>query len=249
MKKSVLVFLTLLFIVNFAFPQGEKKDVIYLKNGSTVRGHIINRFPDGQIQIKRGDNSYQVYKLAQYDSIGKIIRIQPKLFNITEAGILVGNSKDKYAAQPSLMNITGWKFQSGLSVGVGAGVEFLSEVYVPVVADFRYYLKCKGLHPFIGIQGGYSFAITKPDSVRGYYMERDNSFTSVFAPGVNLNVKAKGGFLLNPFFGISTKLNEKMALTYSVGYRIMRLHYIREDDYKFDTSFNRLVLKIGLMFQ
>ena len=94
MKKSVLVFLTLLFIVNFAFPQGEKKDVIYLKNGSAVRGQIINRFPDGQIQIKRGDNSYQVYKLAQYDSIGKIIRIQPKLFNITEAGILVGNSKD-----------------------------------------------------------------------------------------------------------------------------------------------------------
>ena len=249
MKKLILVFLTLLFIVNFAFPQGEKKDVIYLKNGSAVRGHIINRFPDGQIQIKRGDNSYQVYKLAQYDSIGKIIRIQPKLFNITEAGILVGNSKDKYAAQPSLMNITGWRFNSGLSVGAGAGVEFLSEVYVPVVADFRYYLKCKGLHPFIGIQGGYSFAISKSDSVRVYYMELDNSFPSAFAPGVNLNVTAKGGFLLDPFVGISTKLNEKMALTYSVGYRIQRLHYIREDDYKFDTSFNRLVLKIGLMFQ
>jgi len=247
MEKLILVFLTLLLIANITLAQGEKKDVIYLKNGSAIRGQIINRFPDGQIQLKKGDNSYQVYNLAQYDSIGKIYRIQPKFFNLTEAGILVGNSKDKYAAQPSLLNISGWKFKSGLSVGVGAGVEFISEMYVPVVADFRYYLKCKGLHPFVGIQGGYSFAITKPDSIRIYYMELYNSFG--IAPGNNLEVKAKGGFLLNPFVGISTRLNEKMALTYSLGYRIMRLHYIREDNYKFDTSFNRLVLKIGLIFQ
>jgi hypothetical protein len=249
MEKLILVFLTLLLIANITLAQGEKKDVIYLKNGSAIRGQIINRFPDGQIQIKRGDNSYQVYKLAQYDSIGKIYRTQPNFFNLIEAGILIGNSNDKYAAQPSLMNISGWKFKSGLSVGVGAGVEFLSEMYVPVVADFRYSLKGKGLHPFIGIQGGYSFAITKPDSIRIYYMELDNSFGFAPYPGVNLNVNAKGGFLLNPFIGISTTLNKKMAFTYSVGYRIMRLHYIRADDYKFDTSFNRLVLKIGLIFQ
>lgn len=247
MKNSILVFLTLLFIVNITFAQGEKKDVIYLKNGSAIRGQIINRFPNGQIQMKRGDNSYQVYNLAQYDSIGKIYRVQPKFFNLSETGILVGSSKDKYAAQPSLMNISGWKFEDRLSVGVGAGVEFLSEVYIPVVADFRYYLKCKGLHPFVGIQAGYSFAITKPDSVRVYYMELSNSFGIL--PGNDLEVKAKGGFLLNPFVGISTRLNEKMTLTYSIGYRIMRLHYIREDNYKFDTNFNRLVLKIGLIFQ
>lgn len=251
MRKSAIVLIALLFLINISFAQRDKRDVVYLKNGSVIRGQIINRLPTGQVQIKRGDNSYQVYESSQFDSIGKVNRIHTRYFNLTEAGILAGNSNNKYASQFSLMNISGWQFKNHFSLGAGAGVEFFSETYLPVVADFRYYLKRKGVNPFIGIQGGYSFALNKPDSAYMYYNDPlSNSFGS--PPGKYVEVKAKGGFLFNPFVGFCTALSENLALTFSAGYRIMRLHYSREypyESYEFYSDYNRFSLKMGLILQ
>jgi hypothetical protein len=198
-----------------------------------------------------GDKSYHVYELAQYDSIGKINRTPPRFFNLTEAGVLTGNSNSKYAAQLSLMNISGWQFKNHFSLGAGAGVEFFSETYLPVVADLHYSFHLRGMNPFIGFQTGYSFAISKPDSAYSYYYaELSNYYGST--PGKYVGVKAEGGFLINPFVGICTALSENLALTFSVGYRFMRLHYTYTDpydNYKFDNDYNRLSLKIGLILQ
>jgi hypothetical protein len=249
MKKPALVFLTLLFLVSITYAQKGKRDVIYLKNGSIIYGQIVSSLPSGEVKIKTKDNSLWVFEPSQVDSIGKTGRtpkqINPGYFNLTEAGILAGNSDNKYSAPFSLMNINGWKFSNGFSVGAGAGVEFFSETYLPVVADFRYYLNRQGVSPFFGIQGGYSFALDKPDKeyvYKNYYLWQ--------GPSVNtLDVKAKGGFLLNPSVGICTTLSNNLALTFSAGYRIMRHRYSREDNYTIDIDYNRLSLKIGLLFQ
>ena len=249
MKKSALVFLTLLFTVSITFAQKGKRDVIYLKNGSIINGQIISSLPSGQVKIKTKDNSLWVFEAAQIDSISKktakFNQIHTGYFNLTEAGVLVGNSNNKYATPFSLMNISGWQFENRFSIGAGAGIEFYSETYLPVVADFRYYLKRQGVNPFFGLQGGYSFALDKPDKQYVY----GNTLLWNIPNGSTLDVKAKGGFLLNPFVGFSTSLNENMALTFSAGYRIMRQRYTREDNYLIDIDYNRLSLKIGLMFQ
>jgi len=250
MKKLTLVLLALLLSMNIIHAQKPKKDVVYLKNGSVIRGQIINRFPNGQVQIKKGDNSFLVFEPTQFDSIGTVNRIRPSYFNLSEVGILAGNSNDKYAAQLSLMNISGWQFKKHFSMGAGAGVEFFSETYLPVVADLRYSFNLNGMNPFIGLQTGYSFAITKPDSAyTHYYDELSNSFGP--PPGKYIEVKAKGGFLINPFVGFCTALSENLALTFSVGYRIMHLHYSKEypyENFKFYSDNNRLSLKMGLIF-
>jgi hypothetical protein len=249
MKKSALVCLTLLFLVAITFAQRVRRDVIYLKNGSVIYGQLISSLPSGQVKIKTKDNSLWVFEPSQIDSISKTGRTPKQIstgyFNLTEAGILAGNSGNKYSAPFSLMNINGWKFSNGFSVGAGAGVEFFSETYLPVVADFRYYLKRQGVSPFFGIQGGYSFALDKPDKQYVY----GNTLLWNIPNGSTLDVKAKGGFLLNPSVGICTALSDNLALTFSAGYRLMRHRYSREDNYKIDIDYNRLSLKIGLLFQ
>jgi len=244
--------MALLFVVNLSFARKGKKDIIYVKNGSVINGQIISSLPSGQVKIKTKDNSLWVFEAAQIDSISKstgvFSQIHTGYFNLTEAGILAGNSNNKYATPFSLMNISGWQFNNQFSVGAGAGVEFFSETYLPVVADFRYYLKRQGVNPFFGIQGGYSFAMDTPDK---QYVYGGSDYSSVWRnPTIDaLRIKAKGGFLVNPFVGFSTPLGENLALTFSAGYRIMRQRYSREDNYMIDIDYNRLSLKIGLIFQ
>lgn len=245
--------MALLFFVNISFARKGKKDVIYLKNGSVINGQIISSLPSGQVKIKTKDNSFWVFEASQIDSISKtnstFNQFHTGYFNLTEAGILAGNSNNKYATPFLLMNISGWQFKNHFSVGAGAGVEFFSETYLPVVADFRYYLNRQGVNPFFGFQGGYSFALDKPDKqyVYGGYLNYSNIWRN---PTVDaLDIKAKGGFLLNPFVGFCTPLSENLSLTFSAGYRIMRQRYSREDNYLVDIDYNRLSLKIGLIFQ
>jgi len=250
MKKLALAFIALLLLVNISFARKGKKDVIYLKNGSIVNGLIISSLPSGQVKIKTKDNSLWVFEASQIDSISKsnstLSQLHSGYFNLTEAGILAGNSNNKYASPFSLMNISGWQFKDRFSVGAGVGVEFFSETYLPVVADFRYYLNRHGACPFFGLQAGYSFSLDKPDKQYVY----NNSYILGNIPiGSTLEMKAKGGFLLNPMVGICTSLGENLALTFSAGYRIMRHRYSTEDYYKIDIDYNRLSLKIGLIFQ
>ncbi len=249
MRKSVLVFLSLLFLVSITFAQKRKKDVIYLKNGSIINGQIISSLPSGMVKIKTKDNSLWVFEPLQYDSISAtkstIKQLHYGYFNLTEAGILAGNSDNLYNAPFTLMNISGWQFKNRFSAGLGTGVEFWSETYLPVVADIRYYLQRQSVNPFFGIQVGYSFALDKPDMQYVY----DSTPVWRGGTGSTLEMKANGGLLINPSVGICTSLNENMALTFSAGYRFMRHRYSREDNYKIDIDYNRLSIKIGLIFQ
>lgn len=249
MKKSALVFLTLLFIVNLTVAQKGKKDVIYLKNGSIIYGQIISSLPSGQVKVKTRDNSLWVFEPSQFDSLSKVNnvlkQIHPGIFNLTEVGILAGSSDNSHNAPFSLINIVGWQCKNRFSMGGGVGVEFFSETYLPVVADFRYSLKRQGASPFFGIQGGYTFALDKPNKL--YSNPLINSFPG--STNGNLDLKAKGGLLLNPFVGICTSMNENLSLTFSAGYRIMRHRYKFDDNNSIDLDYNRLSLKIGLIFQ
>ncbi len=240
----------LLSIVEITCGQKKNNDVIYLKNGVVIHGQIIRSLLTGQVIFKKRDNNIMVFEPIQFDSIrktGKVAKkIHPGYFNLTEAGILTGNSANSNKSPFSLINISGWQFKNHFSAGVGAGIEFLKETYLPVVADFRYSLNRQGTNPFFGIQGGYSFALDKPN---GIYSNLLIPTSPGFNSGSNLEMDAKGGLLLNPCFGICTPLGNNMALTFSAGYRMMRNRYSRSDGYKIDIDYNRLSLKIGLLIQ
>ncbi len=239
--------------------QRGKKDVVYLKNGSVVRGTIVLQDPGKFIKLKTADNSLWVFKIAEIDSITRLepvkVKISPKTgyFNLTEIGILAGTFSNATRTPLSLMNISSWYFANGLTAGLGAGVELSRESYLPVVADFRYYFRDRRPLPFISLQAGYSIPLGG-SYTQTFYAVDDRRMSPLIYPGPTPNnndpINARGGFLINPALGIQTPLNENLFLTFSAGYRWMRHSYLRKaDSYQLDIDYNRLSLKIGLLFK
>jgi hypothetical protein len=59
-----------IFISVMCFSQ-EMEDVVYLKNGSVIRGIIIEQIPNESIKIKTRDDNIFVYKLEEISKISK----------------------------------------------------------------------------------------------------------------------------------------------------------------------------------
>ncbi|MBK7140431.1 MAG: hypothetical protein IPH74_16095 [Bacteroidetes bacterium] len=68
--KKVLLFLLICLSFN-VFAQSSLEEVVYLKNGSIIRGTIIEQIPNVKIKIQTSEGNVFVYK---YDEIEKITK-------------------------------------------------------------------------------------------------------------------------------------------------------------------------------
>lgn len=77
MNKSVFISLLFSFFVfsviasSSANAQNELQDVVYLKNGSILRGTIIELIPNKSLKIKMADNSLFVFQMDEIEKITK----------------------------------------------------------------------------------------------------------------------------------------------------------------------------------
>jgi hypothetical protein len=251
-----ILLLTVFFSLTL-FAQKRSRDVVYLKNGSIIKGTIVLQDPGKQIKLKTKDNNLWVFRYDEIDSITRpssvVIPFRNGYFNLTELGVLAGNSSNATRAPFTMTNINSWYFPKGYSAGLGVGVELSNETYLPVVADFRYYLQDRRPLPFISLQAGYSFALGGSYTQTIYAVD-DIRLSPMIWPGpvpsyTNDPISARGGILINPSIGIQTPINERFALTFSAGYRWMRHSYGRTEDYRIDIDYRRLTIKIGLLFK
>ena len=70
MKRTIL-FLVCLMGMTFAFAQSSLQDVVYLKNGSIIRGDIIEMVPDGAVKIMTSEGSVLLYDCAEVEKFAK----------------------------------------------------------------------------------------------------------------------------------------------------------------------------------
>lgn len=233
--------------------QGWKPYVVYLKDGTIVRGTMFLHDPGNVIQINSYGKKSQIIKYDQIDSIVKVVRpmYDRKIgyFNLTETGVMSGSFSNIY----TITNINSWKFKNGFSAGIGLGLELSDERNLPVMADFRYSFRQKRPLPFVSLQAGYSFLLSGSyekliQSVRSG--NRRNIYLPYLVPLVSKGpVNTDGGFFVNSALGIQTPVNESFALTFSIGYYWMHLNFIQSDDYSLDVDFNRIALKFGFLFK
>ncbi len=166
-------------------------------------------------------------------------------FNITDVGLLIGSPENAHVAPFSFMTINGWHLSEQLSAGLGLGVEFLSGSYMPIFLDLRYYVRNSSFSPFFMLDCGYSLALDDDYSnVNRYFSTMPWNGNYTFT-----NYKAQGGWLINPGFGIRNMFSENFGVIFSVGYRNQRLFYKAADDHRLLADYNRLVLKIGILFR
>jgi len=166
-------------------------------------------------------------------------------FNITDLGLLIGSPENSHPAPFSFQTVNGFHLTSQVSAGLGLGVEFLSGSYLPVFLDARYYVRNSNFSPFFYFEAGYTIPLDDDCSSSNDWMVAANwpyNYTV-------LDYKALGGWMFNPGFGIRSLFSDNFGLVFSVGYRNQRLFYRADQYHRLLADYNRLVLKIGILFR
>jgi hypothetical protein len=242
LKKVYLSVLLFVMSSGIIFCQNQYQDVVYLKNGSIIKGEILEISIERRVKIQTTDQKIWTFNL---DEIEKIKRekggpafyaseyLYPGFINYSTMGILVGDENSRHRAPFSITLVNSHVFENNLSVGAGFGLEFLDRTSVPLFTDLRYFMNNKKLSPFFLLQSGYSFPIE--DEHDEYYQERNNV----------------GGYLINPGIGFLLNFQTGGALICTVGYRNQLLKYEYNDQYDTELKqyYNRFNIRFGLVFR
>lgn len=254
MKKIALLLLaTVLALPGFAQTE---KGYVYLKNGSIVKGKF--HFTDDQqkLRVESSGNTW-IFDASEIDSISKKREKQTfdlgaisnkKFFYRSELGVLAGNGENSQSAPFSISASGNYKINSYFSAGVGLGLEFFNETYLPVFANFEYHFKERYSTPFAFLKVGYQIPIEESNAL--YYDVQP--IWSSFAPWPGEyseeGLETKGGVLINPGLGYQQMFNQGFGMSFAIGYQFHRLNYNGENDYSLDIDYNRLSIKIGIIF-
>jgi hypothetical protein len=256
MKKLCLF----IFVVTLSFPvfSQPEKGHVYLKSGTILKGKYNYFSNEKKLRVESAGNIW-VFDSEEVDSVlnerAKRIKQQeapvpetPWFFR-TEIGILAGNSENSQSAPFSLTGSVNYLVDPNLSVGLGAGAEFLKESYLPVFLNVEYRFRKTTSTPYLFIKGGYQVPIEESRTI--YFNGVYPAWSSSIWPGpyyLQENLDAKGGILLNPGLGYMHMFSPGLGMSFAFGYQFHRLHYKGDNDYGLDIDYNRLSVKIGIIF-
>ncbi len=254
--KKLCLFLLAAFLTSVVYAQPEK-GVVYLKNGSILKGRYHYFDDSGKIKIESAGNTW-VFNASEVDTITsrRIARkneIKQQLANRkfyfrTELGVLAGNSENSQSAPLSFSSSLNYYFLPELAAGAGIGVEFFKETYLPVFANLEYKFRNEASTPYLFLKAGYQVPL---EESREVYYDVWPAWSSSIWPGTAHDYESldpKGGILLNPGIGYVTMFSPVFGLSFSFGYQFHRLHYTGNKDYALDIDYNRLTVKLGILF-
>ncbi len=250
MKQFILFIVSVLFACSLYAQEVTQgfEDVVYLKDGSVLRGVIEAYEPDGEIRIKSwngtlmtfsSDDVKRIEQIATNKKKGKKDRIyqfkERGIFNSTDFYFTTGRTAwDEVYVGPSLQNVTGFQFNRLAGVGLGLGVNAISpgegEVIVPLFLEARGYLYERRVTPMYRFDLGYGFA-TKNENA-------------------NI-VDAKGGIMVHPSFGFRFGARSTSNVTLDFGYFFQKATFIRErwnETLTREMKYKRYTVRVGLLF-
>ena len=242
MKKyfCALLPLFMFFICSSSFGQTNMEDIVYLKNGSVIRGIVVEQVPNQSIKIQTIDRNIFVFKFDEIEKITKEIANNKNgidheksdlktngYMNLTETFYCPGYGELKFG-DVSMSNIgnyssgfrvvNGYQFNEYFSLGVGLGIDKNNySTLLPITFDGRATLIKGKTSPVFSAIVGYSVSLAD----------------------------AKGGFIVNPQFGIKTHISNKLAYLFNIGYKWQSLEYI----YYPYTNYTNIYEKYNLQFQ
>jgi len=252
-------------------PVRYERGYIYLKDGSIIKGKYVFSSSLEKVRVISGKNTW-IFDAGEVEKItmnrpprtfedevtaesaaprANVATVaNPKWFNLTELGVLAGNRDNSQTAPMTFGTSFNRTIRKNLSAGAGFGTEFLKETYVPLTLNVMYRLRDARFTPFAMIQGGYQVPVEESRTLYNKVVPTD-IYPAMYwqgRPVYNTKMKARGGFLVNPSFGIMKQYGPGFGMSLAFGYRFHRLHYTAEDDYRLDIDYNRLTVKLGFIF-
>ncbi len=231
-------FLLLLLALMFIQPARSQKmnDVIYLHNGSILRGTLTERNDTlVKIMICCGNifafPAVEVSRISREKAVSENVQIPRKGYlNFTTFGVLVGSSDDRKSAPFSALMEHNYRFNKWIALGGVVGFEQLNENVMPVGINTKILFSAARIDYFIGGTGGYSISLGEPDE-----------------PGME---KATGGMMACAETGIVIPVSRGSGLILAIGYRYNVLNYQLNDwwrgDYEKEITYNRLTIRFGI---
>jgi hypothetical protein len=194
-----------------------KEDVVYLSNGSVLRGVLTSDSVSSTVRILNHAGDIWVFKQDEVDSITREKPFEYKAKLFTRAGfeysingellMRSGNNAIGKAAIPGISLGMGYRFNPYISTGMDLGVEFYDLMEIPVSASVRLRSSGRVLSPFTFLRAGYTFPGEKrPD-------DWDYSY------------KSSGGMISSVGAGIEKIINENTSLLFTFSYHYQELNY------------------------
>lgn len=225
--KSLIVTILMFLSISLSAQDGWQ-DVVYLKNGSKIKGMITEFVPNVSYSITTSDGSIFVCNIGDIVKITKeqviLSTVPPKsdslplipaaleypqteVFTKGYRGIVelgYGIKSGKYGLDVTNFNfVNGYQLSKQMFVGVGTGIKYFNEsemTLIPLYADFKYSFLDQKVSPMFGFSAGFSF-------------NPNNGFEGE-------------GFLFNPSLGAQIKGKNKMRYNISLNYQTQQLNFL-----------------------
>ena len=250
MKKYQLLCL-LLVISSFAFAQQNYQDVVYLKNGSIIRGMIVEQVPNKTLTIETMDKSLFVFPIEQVEKITKEVTFIPPKTEISVqkprgyVGASIGPSipvgafadrADGAAKTGVQLNLVNFGYFFTENIGI-SGIWFGA---ANPVSEASYNPWSYG-----GLLAGPLFSIPVSKTVAWDFRPMIGySVTTVSDVG---DVKDEAmAFAFNLGTLIRIDLNQKYALTFNADYFSTKPYF---KDYGFEQNIGTISIGVGLAYR
>ena len=228
-----------------ALSQKGPEQTLVLNNGSRLHGIIVNdssgnyyvKLLAPQVILVPDSWVYSVERVKKQDRVshggGYYIR-----FGLS---MLIGKSRESETNMLSISLSNGYKFRSGLMLGIGTGIEEMTMPLLPVYSELNYHPFPSHVSPIVFLKSGYAFSLVGNDETSNWY---------------GYSRESKGGFLLNAGAGVLLQTWEKVGINISLGYRFQQVSITENNNWtrysyatEFVTRFNRLELQLSLVFR
>lgn len=118
MSKKLFVLFAILFAGFAIFAQSEWRDVVYLKNGSIIKGTIVEQIIGESLRIDTPEGSIFFYKMDEIEKIGKE-RVETPETKVSTTQNVTPAQNTNYAYMPPRKSVFGAGFLSFLIPGAG----------------------------------------------------------------------------------------------------------------------------------
>ena len=230
-NRILSLFLLIICLTSFSESMGQRRvfeeDVVYLKNGSILRGKIVEQIPNQSVSIEVFSGTIYTYQTSEIEKItrepSKYITIRAKMYKaylpITyrkkgayqQLSLGTAFNQNRWNEPTTSVNLNyriGYHFNTHLNVGAGTGFDFYEGgTILPMFVDVWGDLFDKKITPTYMVNLGYGHGLS------GTW--RHNVF--------------EGGFMSHGAFGVKFNTRSKNEFFVTIGYKAQHTYQEFED--------------------